>query len=65
MSCGGKKSGVAHVLSITTRAPCLCATSAIAGMSSISKDWEPGASVRTAAVPGRINAAIPEPIAGS
>ena len=58
LSCGGKKSGVAQVLSISTTTPRACATSAMAGMSCISKDSEPGASVNTAVVLGRISSAM-------
>ncbi len=38
----GKRYRVPQVLSISTLAPCLCATAAIAGMSWISKVIEPG-----------------------
>ena len=56
---GGKKSGVAQVLSIRTQAPRACATSAIAGTSWISKLCEPGDSVSTALVFGRMSASMP------
>ena len=57
-SCGGKKSGVAQVLSMMTQTPRAWATAAIAGMSCISSDCEPGASVRIARVLARISSAI-------
>ena len=64
-SCGGNSSGVAQVLSMSTTAPCRCAAAAMAGMSCISKDCEPGASVNTAVVFGRSSASMPAPSAGS
>ena len=57
--CGGKKSGVAQVLSMSTTAPCRCAAAAMAGTSCISKVCEPGASVKTAVVFGRIRLCDP------
>ena len=45
--------------------PCACAASAMAGMSCISKLSEPGDSVNTTRVFGRISAAMPPPISGS
>ena len=64
-ACGEKKSGVAQVLSMMTQAPAPCAASAIAGMSCISSVSEPGDSVKTTLVLGRIRAAIPAPSVGS
>ena len=61
----GKQNGVAQLLSITTRAPCAWATAAIAGMSWISKVSEPGDSVNTMRVFGRISASIAVPTSGS
>ena len=52
LACELKNSGVAQVLSISTIASRACATAAIAGMSCISNDSEPGASVNTARVLG-------------
>ena len=49
-----KPSGVAHVLSSTTRAPCACATAAIAGTSCTSNVSEPGDSANTTRVFGGI-----------
>ncbi len=63
--CGEKKSGVAQVLSMMTQAPRACATSAIAGTSWISNVSEPGDSVSTALVFGRMRASMPAPMAGS
>ena len=64
-ACGEKKSGVAQVLSMMTQAPCACAAAAIAGMSWTSSVSEPGDSVNTTLVLGRISAAMPAPIVGS
>jgi hypothetical protein len=64
-ACGEKKSGVAQVLSMMTQAPWACATSAIAGTSWISNVSEPGDSISTAFVLGRIMASMPAPMAGS
>ena len=61
----GKKIGVAQVLSIITQTSRACATAAIAGMSCISSDCDPGASVKIALVLGRMSSAIPAPMAGS
>ena len=47
-----------------TSAPRACATAAMAGMSGISKDCEPGASTSTALVFGLNNPAMPAPIRG-
>ena len=47
-----KPNGVAHELSMTTRAPRRCATAAIAGMSCTSKVSDPGDSVKTSFVFG-------------
>ena len=47
-----------------TQAPRACATSAIAGMSWTSSVCEPGDSVSTALVFGRISASIPAPMVG-
>ncbi len=52
LACAAKNSGVAQVLSISTTSSRACAASAIAGMSCISKESEPGASVNTARVFG-------------
>ena len=62
---GGKNSGVAQVLSISTIRSRACATDAIAGMSCISKESEPGASVKTARVFGLNNDATSAPSRGS
>jgi hypothetical protein len=64
-ACGGKNSGVAQVLSISTIASRACATAAIAGMSCISNESEPGASVNTARVFGLNSCAISAPTSGS
>lgn len=64
-SCGGNRSGVAQVLSITTVPPRACIASAMAGTSCISKVCEPGASTSTARVFSRISPAMPAPITGS
>ena len=50
---------------MSTQAPRACATAAIAGTSWISRVCEPGDSVSTALVFGRISASMPAPISGS
>ena len=57
----GSRTASPSVLSITTRAPCACATSAIAGMSCTSKVSEPGDSVNTMRVLGRNSRSMPAP----
>ncbi len=59
------KQGVAQVLSSITSASRACATSAMAGMSAISNDCDPGASTITARVFGRNRSPIRSPIRGS
>jgi hypothetical protein len=53
------------VLSSITSAPLSCATAAIAGISGISKDCDPGVSTTTAVVFGLNDPAMPAPIEGS
>ena len=50
---------------MSTTAPLAWAAAAIAGMSCISNESEPGASTKTARVFGCISAAMPAPISGS
>ena len=64
-ACGGKNSGVAQVLSMTTHRSRACAAAAIAGTSCTSKLCEPGASTSTARVFGLNRSAIPAPSSGS
>ena len=65
MGVGREESGVAQVLSMMTQAPRACTTSAMAGMSWISKVCEPGDSTSTAFVFDRMRASIPAPMRGS
>ena len=64
-SWGGKNSGVAQVLSITTAMSRGRHSAAMAGMSCISKLCDPGASTSTARVLGRKSSAMPAPTLGS
>ncbi len=64
-ACGGKNSGVAQVLSMTTAMSRGRHSAAMAGTSCISKLCEPGASTSTARVLGRNSSAIAGPSVGS
>ena len=60
-----KYNGVAQVLSSMVSTPRARATAAIAGTSCTSKVSEPGDSMNTTRVSGRIRASMPAPISGS